>query len=67
MGAPKNSKKDEYSITEEDLRTVTIIFNGKKILGPAGMGLDPVGLEIWRRWEERHQPKEQGAQNTEGS
>ena len=65
MDTPKKSKEEEYTITEDDLRTVTIGFNGKEILGPAGFGLDPIGLEIGRLWAERQKQKEQEEQKLE--
>lgn len=65
MDDSKKSKEEEYVITEDDLRTVMIGFNGKEIPGPAGFGLDPIGLKIGRLWQERQ--KEQDKQNPEDS
>ena len=65
MGSSKNIKESKYPITEDDLRTVMIGFNGKEIPGPAGFGLDPIGLEIGRLWTERQKQKEQDKQKDE--
>ena len=46
-------KGKKYHITEADLETVGIGFNGKEIPGPAGFGTDFIGLEIGRLWAER--------------
>ena len=65
MGIFKNTKRNKFSITEEELRTVTIMFNGKEVQGPAGFGLDRKGLEIGRLWEERQKQKAQEEQKLE--
>ena len=65
MGIFKNTKRKKFSITEEELRTVTIMFNGKEVQGPAGFGLDRKGLEIGRVWAERQKQKEQEEQKLE--
>ena len=67
MGDSKKSKEEEYIITEDDLRTVMIGFNGKEIPGPAGFGLDPIGLKIGQLWHERQKQKEQDEQKPEDS